>query len=202
MWRGRLLSSGLARMPRDPACHLREDRAGRGRGQPVRHRHSVQSQLVIPGRGLRRWGVVAAVAVVCSLLAPAARTMVPAAQLARESAAAGLLRADSPTPLAQLEARAGRLSKQYRGQLELLSGAEAAAKAAAGRARVLDGRLATAHRQLARLAAASYMGSPPDQALAFFGSGDPQQVLGRAADIEYLARQRDARERHLHRLEA
>jgi hypothetical protein len=67
---------------------------------------------------------------------------------------------------------------------------------------VLDGRLATAHRQLARLAAASYMGSPPDQALAFFGSGDPQQVLGRAADIEYLARQRDAREQHLHRLEA
>jgi hypothetical protein len=168
----------------------------------VRHRHSVQSQLVIPGRGLRRWGVVAAVAVGCSLLAPAARTTVPAAQLTRESAAAGLLRADSPTPVAQLEDRADKLSKQYRGQLEVLSGAEAAAKAAAGRARVLDGRLATAHRQLARLAAASYMGSPPDQALAFFGSGDPQQVLGRAADIEYLARQRDAREQHLHRLEA
>jgi hypothetical protein len=46
------------------------------------------------------------------------------------------------------------------------------------------------------------MGSPPDQALAFFGDGDPEQVLGRAADIEYLARQRDARQQHLHRLEA
>jgi hypothetical protein len=167
----------------------------------VRHRHSVPSQLVIPGRGLGRWSVVAAVAVGCSLLVPAARTTVPAAQLARASAAAGLLGTDSPTPVAQLEDRAARLSKQYRGQLEVLSGAEAAAKAAAGRVRLLDGRLEAAHRQLARLAAASYMGSPPDQALALFGDGDPEQVLGRAADIEYLARQRDARQQHLHRLE-
>ncbi len=141
-------------------------------------------------------------AVACCLLAPSAGTTAPAAQLARASADAWLLGADSPTPVAQLEARADRLAKQYRGQLELLSGAEAAAKAAAGREHVLDGRLEAAHRQLARLAAASYMGSPPDQALAFFGGGNPEQVLGRAADIEYLARQRDAREQHLHRLEA
>src|SRR5689334_20959973 len=201
MRRGRLLSSGLDRMPRDPACHLRERRAGKGRGQPVRQRYPAPSELVVRGRWLRSWGGVAAVAVACSLLAPSARTTAPAAQLAQESAAAGL-GADSPTPVAQLEDRADKLSKQYRGQLEVLSGAEAAAKAAAGRVRVLDGRLDAAHRQLARLAAASYMGSPPDQALAFFGAGDPEQVLGRAADIEYLARQRDARQQHLDRLEA
>jgi hypothetical protein len=168
----------------------------------VRHRCSAQSELAIPRRWLRHWGGVAAVAVACSLLAPAARTAVPAVQLARVSAAAGLPGADSPTPVAQLEDRAARLAKQYRGELDVLSGAEAAAKAAAGRLQVLDGRLAAAHRQLARLAAASYMGSPPDQALAFFGDGDPEQVLGRAADIEYLARQRDARQQHLRRLEA
>jgi hypothetical protein len=139
-------------------------------------------------------------AVACSLLAPSARTTVPAAQLAQESAAARLLSTDSPTPVAQLEARADRLAKQYRGQLELLSGAEAAAKAAAGRERVLDGRLEAAHRQLARLAAASYMGGAPDQALAFFAGGDPQQMLGRSATIEYLAQQRDAREQQLYRL--
>ena len=155
----------------------------------MRHRCSAPSELAIPRRWLPRWGGVAAVAVACSLLAPAARTTVPAAQLARVSAAAGLIGTDSPTPVAQLEDRAAKLAKQYRGQLDVLSGAEAAAKAAAGRVRVLDGRLAAAHRQLARLAAASYMGSPPDQALAFFGDGDPEQVLGRAADIEYLARQ-------------
>jgi len=65
---------------------------------------------------------------------------------------------------------------------------------------VLDRQLAAAHLQLARLAAASYMGSVPDQALAFFSGGDPQQMLGRSATIEYLARQRDAREQQLYRL--
>jgi len=78
----------------------------------VRHRCSAPSELVIPRRWLRRWGGVAAVAVACSLLAPAARTTVPAARLARVSAAAGLLGTDSPTPVAQLEDRAARLSKQ------------------------------------------------------------------------------------------
>src|SRR5690242_15050251 len=79
-----------------PACHLRERRTGRGRGQPVRHRYSAPDELAIPGRWLRRWGGVAAVAVACSLLAPAARTAMPAAQLAQISAAAGLLGTDSP----------------------------------------------------------------------------------------------------------
>jgi hypothetical protein len=44
------------------------------------------------------------------------------------------------------------------------------------------------------------MGSAPDQALAFFAGGDPQQVLGRSATIDYLAQQRDARDEQLHRL--
>jgi hypothetical protein len=151
---------------------------------------------------VRRWGGMVAVIVACSLLATSARAAAPAGRVARDGAAAWLLGADSPTPLAQLEDRAARLSRQYRGQLEILSGAETAAKAAASRASVLDRRLAAAHRQLARLAAASYMGSPPDQALAFFGDGDPQQVLGRSATIEYLARQRDAREQQLRQLAA
>jgi hypothetical protein len=172
----------------------------------VRRQHSAQSRFAISGRRLccaaRRWGGVIAVVVACSLLASSARAAAPAAQLARDSAAGRLLGTDAPTSLAQLEARAAELSKQYRGQLEILTGAEAAAKAAAARMRVLDRQLATAHRQLARLAAASYMGSAPDQALAFFAGGDPQQVLGRSADIEYLARQRDAREQHLHQLTA
>jgi hypothetical protein len=44
------------------------------------------------------------------------------------------------------------------------------------------------------------MGSAPDQALAFLAGGDPEQVLGRSATIEYLARQRDAREQQLQQL--
>ena len=139
-------------------------------------------------------------AVACSLLASSARAAAPAT-LARDSAAGRLLNADTPTPLAQLEARAAELSRQYRGRLETLSGAQTAAEAAAARVSALDRQLAAAHRQLARLAAASYMGSAPDQALAFFAGGDPQQVLGRSAIIEYLAQQHDAREQQLRRLE-
>jgi hypothetical protein len=139
------------------------------------------------------------VAVACSLLASSARAAAPAA-LTPDTAADRLLHADSPTPLAQLETRAAELSRQYRGRLETLTGAETAAKAAAARVRTLDRQLDTAHRNLARLAAASYMGSAPDQVLAFFAGGDPQQMLGRSATIEYLARQRDARERQLYGL--
>ena len=139
-----------------------------------------------------------AVAVACSLLASSARAA--PATLARDSAAGWLLNADTPTPLAQLEARAAELSRQYRGQLETLSGAESDAQAAARRALLLDRQFAAAHREIARLAAASYMGSAPDQVLAFFAGGDPEQVLGRSATVEYLARQGDAREEQLQRL--
>ena len=137
-----------------------------------------------------------AVAVACSLLATSARAAAPAA-LARDG---GLLRAGSPTPLDQLEAQAAELSKKYRGQLDVLSGAKADAEAAENRVRALDRQLDAEHRRLARLATASYEGSAPDQALAFFAGGDPQQVLGRSATIDYLAQQRDARDEQLHRL--
>ena len=139
-------------------------------------------------------------AVACSLLASSARAAAPAAQLARDSAAGRLLHADAPTPLAQLEARAAELSRQYRGRLEVLTGAETAAEAAAARVLLLDRQLAAAHRQLARLAAASYMGDAADPALTLSTDGDPQQVLGRSAIIEYLAQQRDARVQELQRL--
>jgi len=136
------------------------------------------------------------VAVACSLLATSARAAAPAA-LMRDG---GLLHAGSPTPLDQLEAQAAELSKKYRGQLQVLSGAKADAEVAAARVRVLDRQLDAEHRRLARLATASYEGSAPDQALAFFAGGDPQQVLGRSATIDYLAQQRDARDEQLHRL--
>jgi hypothetical protein len=112
----------------------------------------------------------------------------------------GLLHAGSPTPLDQLEAQAAELAKKYRGQLDVLSGAKADAEVAAARVRVLDRQVDAEHRRLARLATASYEGSAPDQALAFFAGGDPQQVLGRSATIDYLAQQRDARDEQLHRL--
>jgi len=170
----------------------------------VRRRYSTQSRFASAGRWVRRaarrWSGIVAVAVACSAFASSARAAAPTAQLAQDSAADRLLPADAPAPLAQLEARAAELSRQYRGQLEMLTGAESAAEAAAARVQLLDRQLAAAHRQLARLAAASYMGSAPDQALAVLAGGDPQQVLGRSATVEYLAWQRDAREQQLQRL--
>jgi hypothetical protein len=169
----------------------------------VRRRYPTESRFAISGRwlgrGLRSWGGVAAVVIACSLLASSARAVTPTA-LTRDGGAGWLLSVDSATPVAQLEDRAAALAKQYRGQLEVLSGAETDAKAAAGRVQRMDRQLAAAHDQIARLAASSYMGSAPDQALAFFAGGDPQQVLGRSATIEYLARQNDAREQRLHQL--
>jgi hypothetical protein len=140
------------------------------------------------------------VAVACSLLASSARAAAPAAQQAQDGAAGWLLHANAPAPLDQLEARAAELSRQYRGQLEMLTGAETAAEAAAARVLQLDRQLAAAHRQLARLAAVSYMGGAPDPALALLTGGDPQRALGRSAIIEYLAQQHHAREQELQRL--
>ena len=169
----------------------------------MRRRYSTRSRFALSrrwlGRGLRTWGGVVVVAVACSLLATSARAAAPTA-MARDGATGWLLHADSPTPLDQLEAQAAELSKKYRGQLEVLSGAKADAEAAETRVRALDRQLDAEHRRLARLATASYEGSAPDQALAFFADGDPEQVLGRSATVEYLARQRDAREEQLQRL--
>jgi hypothetical protein len=129
----------------------------------------------------------------CSLLATAARAE-PTARLAGEGAAG------APS-LAQLESRAAQLSKQYRGQLDILTGTETAAKAAAARVTLLHRQSAAAHRELARFAAASYEGAPASQALAaFFDGGDPSQVLHSSSIVEYLVQQRAARQQEQQRL--
>jgi hypothetical protein len=102
--------------------------------------------------------------------------------------------------LAQLEARAGRLSRQYRGQLVKLTEAERAAEAARARAVLLRRQVGSAQRQIGRLAAASYMGGGADPALMLLASGDPQRVLDGTATVEYLARNRSAAEQELRRL--
>ncbi len=120
------------------------------------------------GRSLRLSRRVATVAAIVagSLLAPSAADAAPTARLASDSSAVGLLPADSHVTLARLEARAAKLSRQYRGQLLKLSEAAAAAKRAAAQAQRLRSQLSGTRRQIARLAAASYMGGGLDPALA------------------------------------
>ena len=85
--------------------------------------------------------------------------------------------------------------------MKLTEAETAARKATAGASR-LRRRLGRAHQQLARLAAASYMGGGADPALALLFSGDPQQMLDGNATAEYLARQRSVREQQLRLLAA
>jgi hypothetical protein len=172
----------------------------------VRRSYSTQSHSVVPRRPIRlsaSRGVAAVTAVVVgSLVAPSAGIAAPAARPAMDASAARLLGADSHVTLARLEARAARLSRQYRGQLVNLTDAETAAEAATARARLLRRELGSTQRHLARIAAASYMDGGPDPALELLFSGDPQRILDGNATIEYLARQRSAREQELQRLAA
>src|SRR6266581_2310283 len=175
-----------------------------GRVEPVRRSCSTHSSPVAarrPPRLSAGRSVAAVTAVVVgSLLAPSAGNAAPAARPALDVSAAQLLGADSHVALARLEARAGRLSRQYRGQRVKLREAETAAEAATARALSLRRQFSRAHRHIARLAAASYMDGGADPALALLFSGDPQRVLDGNATVEYLARQRSAREQELQRL--
>jgi hypothetical protein len=113
----------------------------------------------------RRIAVMTAI-VAGSLLAPSAGDAASASRAAPAASAARLLAAGSPVTLASLEARAAKLSQQYRGQIVTLTESADAAKAAAGKALLLSRQLAGAHQQIARLAAAAYMSSALDPALA------------------------------------
>ena len=88
----------------------------------------------------RRWlGALAAAAVfIVSLLVPSAGRAAPGA-----AGIQGLPAANSPGELARLEARAARLTQQYRGQLVLLTDAESAVRAPSQRLRATEPPRAT-----------------------------------------------------------
>ena len=111
--------------------------------------------------------------------------------------AASWLSAGSPDAVAQLADQADRAGRSSTAVSWEASGAETQG-GRDGREQRQD-QLAAAHDQLARLAASSYgqRAGPGPRVLRL---GDPQQVLGRSATIEYLARQQDAREQRLHQL--
>jgi hypothetical protein len=145
----------------------------------------------------RRWPWAAAgVLLSAALLIPAAGSAQPepAAPAGRVLPATG-----PPGDLARLEARAAKLAREYRGQLGLLSQAESAARATTATMLRLHRRLGRANTQLARLAAASYMGGVQDPAVVILGgvSGDPERMLRASATFEYVTRQRSGRERAL-----
>jgi len=141
------------------------------------------------------------------MLAAVSLTAAPAHSAATDAAAAASGTAElqlapagtSPGALARLEARAASLARQYRGQLVQLTDAEKAAQAAAATVARLRRELGQVHADLARLAAASYMGGWQDPVVAMVGNGDPQRILEDNATIAYLARQHAAQQQELAR---
>ncbi len=119
------------------------------------------------------------------------------AVLAADAALAG---SDGHLTLARLEARAAKLAKQYRGELDTLAGAGADADAAASRARMVRHQLGISRHQMSRLAVASYLNGGTDQQLLALFSGHARGIMDRSALITYLARQRSIRQRALQHL--
>jgi hypothetical protein len=150
-----------------------------------------------PRRAGRTGAALLAAIVAASLLAPSAGDAATTSPGSRAGLGGQALGADSHLTFAQLEARAAKLSKQYRGQLEILAGAEADARTATTHARSLRRQLAAGRRQLARLAVASWASGGPNRALAALFSGRGGQILDKSAIITYLAKQRAARQRLL-----
>ena len=155
------------------------------------------------GSAARRRGIgaVAAAAVfTVSLLVPSAGQAAPDARGA--AGIQGLPAANSPGELARLEARAARLTRQYRGQLELLTDAETAVKSALARAARLRRQLGPARQEVAGIAAASYMGGVRDPMTVIMSGGNGQRMLQDAAILQFVSAQRGAKERALAQLMA
>src|SRR5262249_28037334 len=150
----------------------------------------------------RRWlGAVAAAAIfIVSLLVPSAGNAAPDARAG--PGAGAVAAANSPGELARLEARAARLTPQYRRPLVPLTGAESAARSALARAARLRRRLGTARQEVARIAAASYMGGLRDPMTVIMSGVNNERMLQDAATLQFVSAQRGAKERALAQLMA
>jgi hypothetical protein len=152
------------------------------------------------GRFAVRWplfpipagGRAAAIAAITasSMLAPATGDAATTATASPATSAAPLQATGSHVTLAELEARAAKLSRQYRGQIVQLTDSATAAKKAAGEALLLRRQLAGAQQQAGRLAVVSYISGGFDPTLTLLAEGDTQRALDRTATVAYLARQR------------
>jgi hypothetical protein len=160
--------------------------------------HSAEPGSVFRRHWLRAIAITAAVVV--SLQTPSAGRAAPRAQA---TLAASAVPAGNPSDeLARLEAQAADLSRQYRGQLLVITDAESAARSILASARRLRLQVSSAQQQVAMVAVASYMGVTQDPTVVILGGGDAQRMLQKASILEFLTRERTARELALLRLVA
>lgn len=139
-------------------------------------------------KSARAKGVRRAVGVALGLVVLPA-TAVPGSAAVAPTAASAPVAApqDSSLDLDELDRKAAKLAKQYRGQLAELDTAREAARKAAREARQLNAQLARARQQVVDIAATNYM-SNPEPELTVFMDGDPRTVLDRAALTQHIAR--------------
>jgi hypothetical protein len=160
--------------------------------------HSAPGGYAVRKRRLAAAAAIAGVAI--SLLVPSAGSAAPDAGAVPGASAAQLAAAGSPGELAALEARVARLTRQYRGQLNTLIDAEDTARTATAAAARLGRRLLPLQREVARLAAASYMGVMQSPTGVVLGGGDTQRILQEVATLQYLTRQQGTRQQALLRM--
>jgi peptidoglycan DL-endopeptidase CwlO len=82
-----------------------------------------------------------------------------------------------------------QLTEQYNGLRVRLSQAKRAAKVAADNAKRQEAQLQTVQEKVGSLAATTYMQGHMDPTVAFITSGDPQELLDKAATLRYFATQ-------------
>lgn len=127
----------------------------------------------------RRWTVVTAGITAVALLGP-----VPAAHAAPVK----------PKPdAAALKDRLERLTEQYNGLRVKLAETRRAAKVADGIARQQDRALEAVRRDIARVAATSYINGETDPTQRMFATSDPQSLLDQASTLRYFATQNGTR---------
>jgi hypothetical protein len=130
---------------------------------------------------------------IAALVVPAAGSAAPLVPLP-VSGSQPLPAGNSPAKLAALEARAARLSRQYRGELVMLTDAQSAAKTALARVLPLRRQFSHVRQELAALAAASYMDGVQDPAMVILSGANTQRMLEESATLQYVAGQRSARQ--------
>ncbi|PZG19694.1 hypothetical protein [Nonomuraea aridisoli] len=122
---------------------------------------------------------------------------------------AGLLGLSSPRPAAadptitelrKLTKQAAQLNERYRGQIQSLEEIRVQAKKATDTSGDLEARLRAAEAEVARIAQTAYMVGPIDGLQIIAPGADPYQVLGQAANMNYMAQERSQRVSNIQKL--
>ncbi|GII00718.1 coiled-coil domain-containing protein [Planobispora takensis] len=110
---------------------------------------------------------------------------------AMAGASAGrVVKSDPEAELRRLTQEAGKLNKEYRGQVQSLEDARVKARKATDTAKRLKTALATAETDVVRFAQTTYMGGELDSGSLLSFQGDASLALSQAATMSHLASER------------